>query len=435
MRIITSAVLIVFVGMYFPVYEIVSPVQATLTLDASVSVGESYTNNLFFTSANKRNDFGTFVTPRLTLKYESEYVVVGGTYAGVGQFYVNNPGANTFINGAKLLFDLPFLTRRYDRLEVKLNESFNVSPQLPAFTSIADNQQMGGSGFGGSGFGGGQAGAGAGFAGNSLSNQGILTNRSSSAYQNRAGFRATYHLTPTLSPSLEYSNNIRKFTSSQFQNSTRHRVSVQLERKVSPTLAVNLRYRFQRIDFDGSGSSTSQAPGGSGSGISHSPRLGINYQVSPTLPINAQVGATYTKTETRSDRINFTGNVRVSKNFSDGNAMFNFRQRIGSGGGLAAATTLSQTVLLRANKLITQYVSVFGSFGFGRNTSLAGPAIRLNTYQGNGGVSIAISSWLNGVGSYSYRNQDSSGRFGTTAQSHNLFVGLTATALPWRIFK
>ena len=439
MRRIPSAVLIVFLGMYFLVHELVSPVQATLTLDASVSVGESYTNNLFFTFADKRDDFGTFVNPRVTLEYESEYVVVAGTYSGTGQFYVKNSEANTYINGANFNFDLPFLTKRFDQLEVTLNESFNVTPQLPAFSSLAADQSFGATGTGagslGLGSGGGLGGGVDGSGRRSLSNQGVITGRSSTAYQNRAGFTATYHFTPSVSQSFDYTNRIQEFTSSQFQDSITHKVSTKLDVKVNPKTTFNTGYVFQRVNFDGGGTSTSQAPGGVGEGTSHSGRVGLNHQLTSTIPINAHVGITYTNTETRSDRINFTGGAGISKAYPDGEASFRYRQQIGNGGGLAAATTLSQTVFLRVNKLITRDVSVFGSFGFGRNTSLAGPAIDLITYQGNGGVSIAILSWLNGVGSYSYQNQDSSGTFGNTAQSHNFFVGLTATALPWRIFK
>ena len=447
-----------FIAIFLPFQVMVAPAQATLTLDASLFVGESYTNNLFFTFANKRDDFGTFVTPRLTLQYESESVVIAGTYTGIGQFYVNNPGANTFINGADLFFDLPFLTKRFDRLEIKLNESFNITPQLPAFSSIASGQNFVGGNFGGTGFGpglggglgggigpgvGGGAvggagvgpGAGVGLAGNSLNNQGVLTNRASTAFQNRAGFRAVYHFTQAFSQSLEYTNQIQEFTTSQFQDSITHIVDTQLERQMNPRWSMNLGYTFQRIDFQGSGIANSQAPGGSGNGTSHTGNVGTYYQFSPTVPLTAQMGITYTNTELQADRVNFTGDVGVSKNFQDGNLEFRYNQQIGNGGGLAATTTLNQTVFVSANKSVTEYVSLFGTFGFARNASLTGQAIRLTTFQGNAGVSVAILSWLSGIGSYSYQNQESSGTFGNTAQSHNILIGLTATAPSWRLFR
>ena len=438
MRLFATGALVAFLGICFSIYALVSRAHATLTLDSSVSVGETYSNNLYFTFANKHDDFGTFVKPRLTLKYASEDIVVNGTYTATGQMWVNNPGANTIVQGARFRFDLPFLTRRYKRLEVNLHENFNITPQLPAFVSVADDQSTG-TGLGnirrvGGGFQGSQGGAG--FGANSLGNQGIMTRRSTSAYQNRAGFGLTYHLTPTLSPTLEYANNIRKFTSSQFQGSTTHRVNLQIEKKVNPQFGVHLAYKFQDTQFDSNGpSTTSIAVGGRGSGISHSLRSGINYQVDPTLPIYAQAGVTYTNTERRSERINFTGIARVAKNFSDGVINLNFRQRIGSGGGLAAATTLSQTVFLSGNKIVTQYVSLFGGFGFARNTSLSGGTIDLRTYQGNGGISVTLLSWLNGVASYAYQNQDSTGTAGNSAQSHSVFVGLSGVAPSWRIFK
>jgi len=67
------------------VFVFVFPVpntQAVLDIDASVSVAELYTDNLFFTFANKRDDFGTFVTPRVKMVFSNKHITLGGNLLG-----------------------------------------------------------------------------------------------------------------------------------------------------------------------------------------------------------------------------------------------------------------------------------------------------------------------------------------------------------------
>ncbi|RMH05957.1 MAG: hypothetical protein D6704_08280, partial [Nitrospirae bacterium] len=109
--------------------------RATLIFETGLSVAETYIDNLFFTASNKQDDFGTFVIPRATLMYRSRDVVITGTYAGNAQLFVNNNGADAYAQATNFAIDLPFLTRHYKQLTVKLIESFNLSPQLPAFTA------------------------------------------------------------------------------------------------------------------------------------------------------------------------------------------------------------------------------------------------------------------------------------------------------------
>ena len=108
--------------------------EARTTLESSLSGSGFFTDNLFFTDANKQDDLGLFVSPAITLGYESTDAVLDVGYQGTAQFFINNPSQNTYAQSANIGVDLPFLTRRYQRLEVKIIESFNFSPQLQAFS-------------------------------------------------------------------------------------------------------------------------------------------------------------------------------------------------------------------------------------------------------------------------------------------------------------
>ncbi len=419
----------------------VSNVQADLKLEASMSVAEQYTDNLFFTFANKRDDFGTIVTPRGTLTFSNKHVKLSGTYAASAQFYLNNTQANTVSHGTNFDIDLPFLNRISKRIEVRVNESFNLTPEQPGFSGNSGRFNSGRGGIG-SGAGvnaqsgtGALAGGGAGFggvSGGSLSNQGIFNSRGTTSFQNRARIRIGYNFTPRWDGDVQYSNTFR----GGFQESMSHGAQAGLSFSFTENTRLRWAYRLRIMEFSGSGGGANpQAPGGQGTSTSHSMNLGGDHQLTPTVPMNVRFGVSVTETEVATTRLNFTGSGGISKTFPDGEISFRVNQQIGAGGGLAASTTLNQNVILTASKTITRYISGFLNFGYGRNRSLAGRAISTDSYQFQGGANVRILEWLSGGVTYSYRNQDSSGQFGRSGQSNSIFVGLTATADTFTIFK
>ena len=431
---------------------LITPTHAELTLDTSLSVSEQYTDNLFFTFANKREDFGTFIIPRTTLVFENKHIKLGGTYAASAQLYVNNSQANTVAHGMNLILDLPFLNRISKRLEIRVNESFNLTPNQPGFSGASSvftsaAGVTGGGGASGLAAGGGVALAGTGGAGvggiggigglsgNSLNNQGIFTQRRTTTFQNRARILVDYNLSPRWDSNIQYSNTLR----GGLQNSITHVVRSFLSYNVSDRTKINGGYSFRAIDYSAGGgtgttSTSSQAPGNNGTSTTHSLNLGTNYQLQPTIPIIANVAVSVTKTEISTTRLNFTGYGEISKQFSDGSIGLRANQGIGSGGGIAASSTLNQNVVFTAQKSLTRMLNAFLQMGYSRNRSLGGIAINLDSYQARGGVNLTILKWLSGGVTYSYVNQESTGQFGSTAQRNQIFVGLTATPETFSLF-
>jgi len=415
----------------------VTKAEAFLDLNASLSVSETYTDNLFFSPGGRQDedDFGTFITPSLGLTYESKDIVLSGAYVGTGQIFANNPEANAYTQGANFDFDLPFLTRRYKNLEVKFNESFNITPTLPAFTANNESNQLAGGVPGSQGVAGGGIGGIGGLAGNSVNNQGVFTGRSTTQLQNNAGVNVTYGVSPRLSFFASYQNGFSSFTDSALQGSLTHSVRGGMGFDVSPRTNLNVFYRFQLVDFENTGSTTAQSPGSGGTSTSHSVGVGMNHQLSPTMAFVGSGSVALTETETDSTRVNFSTNLGVTKVFKIAQTSLSYNQGIGTGGGLAASSTLNQTLVASISRGFTRKVSGFVQVGVARNKSLSGVAIDSESLQASGGVSARFLSWLNGFVAYSYITQDSTGTFGTTAQSNQVIVGLSAAAPSFRFFK
>jgi len=413
----------------------VTKTEAFLDLNASLSVSETYTDNLFFSGTNKEDDFGTFITPSVGLTYESKDIVLSGAYVGAGQFFANNPEANAYTQGANFDFDLPFLTRRYKNLEVKFNESFNITPTLPAFTANNESNQLAGGVPGSQGVAAGGIGGIGGLAGNSVNNQGVINRRSTTQIQNNAGVDVSYGVSPRFSFFARYLNNYTKYTDNTLQGSLRNSVRGGMGFEATPRTQLNVFYGFQLVDFEDTGSPTAQSPGSGGTSTSHSVGVGVSHQLSPTMAFVGNGSVALTETETDSTRVNFTTRLGITKVFKIVQTSLSYNQGIGTGGGLAASSTLSQRLVASVSRGFTRKVSGFVQVGLARNKSLSGVAIETKTLQASGGISARFLSWLNGFVAYSYITQDSTGTFGTTAQSNQVIVGLSADAPSLRFFK
>ena len=421
---------------------------AIFSVDTAFSVSSTFTDNLFFTGANRKEDFGTFVSPLVALTYRDENIILNGVYRGTAQFFVNNPGGNTFVQNTNFGIGLPFLSRKLSRnLEVRLLETFNFSPQLPAFALGGDAEALsninlgsatpkaggvGGSG-GGIGAGGGSilAGAGLGGVGGSLGtsggfsggldNNGAFTNRSTNAFQNLAGVRMDYAATPKVDLRADYRHRFIKFSGSGLQDSQTHTVQGGISINVTPNTQVQPNYRIQVTKFPGAGNV-----------ITHRAMLFLSQQFTPRLRANLNNGVALTQGD-----VNFNSNTLLAYNYSKGLISLRFTQDIRDGSGLAASATLTQNAVGQFTRSFGRDLVGFLLFGYGNNRSLSGSTIDLTTYQVRTGFSLGILSWLSGFATYSYINQDSSGTAigGITAQSNQVFLGVTAVADTWRPFK
>jgi len=361
---------------------------------------------------------------------------------------VNNPEGNTFVQNTNFGIGLPFLSRKISRnLEVRLLETFNFTPQLPAFSLGGDDEALsninlgaattkaggvGGSG-GGIGAGGGSIVAGAGIGGvggtsgtsggfsGGLNNNGAFTSRSTNAFQNLAGVRVDYAATPQVGLRADYRNRFSKFTGSGLQDSMTHTAQGGISIKVTPNTQVQPNYRMQLTDFKGAGSVTT-----------HRASLRLSHQFTPRFRVNLNNGVATTQGD-----VNFNSNTLLAYGYSKGLISLRFTQDISNGSGLAASATLTQNAVAQFTRSFGRDLLGFLLFGYGSNESLSGNAINLTTYQMRTGFSLGILSWLSGFATYSYVNQDSSGiaATGITAQSNQVFLGVTAVADTLRPFK
>ena len=401
--------------------------DGTLNLNGGLAVLETYTDNLFFDPANEKDDFGTFVTPFISLQYASKDVVFRGVYGGTLQFFVNNSNANTYLQNADFFIDLPFLNKRYKGLQVQLVETFNFSPQLQGFaftgepgdqnrlfTDPSSGATQGGAvnniNFGGVSNPSAAAGVG---------NQGVFTRRTTNDFQNLAGFNLRYALTPAWSPFVQYRNRITLFNDDDFNDFTTNEVRTGVSYRWSPLTTLNSSYNGRHVSITGGDSF-----------FSHAVFVGMTQQLTPTLFYLSSVGASITD-----ENINFNTVSSLRLVIPKGSVVVTFSQQIQPGGGLALTAARNRVMELSITRSLSRRIGGFVNGGYAQNNSLSGDELAINTYTAQAGISIVLLRWLAANLRYSYVNQDSSGTAGNSAQANRAFIGLTASIPEWRILQ
>lgn len=429
---------------------------AALIFESSFSVAQSYTDNLFFDESGSEADFGTFLGPNLSLTYENPDIVLGATYFGRLALFINNSNANTYIQGINFILDLPFLTKRYEKLTVSIDEGMTFTPQLDAFSlSGAEDENVlrnrggagGGRGLGGGGAGGDAEGAPGGPQGGlGGGTRGVFTRRAD-AFLNRAGITLGYAWSPRVKPTLAYTNQYRHFFSSGFQDSIRHGVDLGLGYNVNQRTRVTPTYSYFQTDFigdtEGGGTSADKI-------IGHAGHLGVSYRFTPTLTGSINGGVTFSKqkgaeetdeagmTEQLTDkwRRNFTGFATLNKTYSrQGRVSLTVGQTIGSGGGLASQTTRTRIATGRINHSLSQRMSATASLGWAKNDSTDGDAFEASTWRIQAGLGYTFTAWLFGNLGWSHIHQKSDGSAANDLNVDSVFLGLTAVADPWLIYR
>ena len=408
------------------------PTYASVTLNSSLNVTETYTDNLFFESQrNKRDDFGTFIVPSLTLTYQTQDVVLSGTYVGTAQFYVNNSNANAYIHNGNIAIDLPFLTKRYKGLEIRLIESFNFTPALQGFSFEGDRAdqnvpiipgQQGQGGLGGGGLPGGIGGVGG--TNTPIGNRGVFTGRSgSNSFQNRAGIIVRYQLSPRWVPNARYENRYVTFTDSELNDSLTHTIGAGTSYLLSSRTQLNANYGVNISDIN-NGDTV----------VSHTVIGGVVHTLNPTVTVNVNAGVSYTES---AERFTFTSNANISKVFDPGSITIGYSQNVTPGGGLATSGVLTQRGIATLSYPLAERVSVAVSGGVAKNKSLSGNSVDVTSYQGQVGFNLILLRWLSGTVGYSYIKQKSKGTAagGRSATVNQGFIGLTAELPEFRLLR
>jgi hypothetical protein len=390
------------VQIIWTVIGLIVEADAAVTLAPSISVSERFSDNFFFTEADKESASTTFITPSVTLAYESKYIILSGTYEGGWEYTSGHPELNRYRQDASIDLDLPFLLRLAPGLDIRITEDLIYSPELPAFSFEEQSKET---------------------------NEGIQLPRTDTI-RNRAGATISYRWTPRFSTAFSYSNLIVAYTTDpNLQEPIVHDSKIQLGYKSTPSTQWDLSYGLSITDYQTDLDTIADV-------IIHRVTIGVGHQFSSTLSVNGNVGiAREILTFPSEDELtNAVFEVNISKDYDSGSFDLGYSNSVGTGSGLTDSVTLSQRATFRVTETLDKNVSVFAQMGFGRNSSIPdNNELFILSYEVDTGVNFVVFSWLSSTIKYSYLFQESKGSTGDSGERNTITLTLTAAPEDWRI--
>jgi len=397
-------------------------VWAAFASQFSLSVGEEYTDNLFF-SKNKESDFVTIVTPTLSLYYAPVGQAAPTFNLNIspsGQIYAQHSELNNF---------------SFDNSSVNGGYTFHYSPRL-TFNFSENFQRQGDSRLTG------LAGAGnqlpltpttpfpqGGAVPNSASQN--LKDYTSGGQQlsNNFAFQGNFRYRPDISVSGGYSNSYAKFITQGGSD-------------LSQTFSIRGIYNWKQEHNLHAGYSVSFInPRNGENGVIHDFDFGDDYftsqvykiQITPTLSLAGSTGLSI-NTSNSGPRVANNSAITVTKLWETASLSGGLRKGLTPSFGISG---VSDTTSLFANFAIqlAERVSASSNADFSYFDT---EDVNFKTLQASVGIQYLITSWLSSSLSYSYRRINSGAGASSTdlltrgiVSSSNVFLNFTARFDIW----
>jgi hypothetical protein len=232
--------------------QLIPPVEKAATkpsegfyVTPSLSVGELYDDNLFFSSTNRRQDFFTRVSPGIQAGYQSAPLTLLGGYSSDSEFYSRHTELTTLQMRQRALFDLKAMPTESLRLSTTGTYSKTNAPwELNTFTGVALTRVR--------------------------------------ADRLALDPSMSYRFDPLTTAKGDFTISRDRMVNAISINSFLGRMG--LDRRISSTDTVSAGYTGRRFEFDGGGTITS-----------HAPLLGWEHKLSPLTTFTVRAGPRFTE--------------------------------------------------------------------------------------------------------------------------------------------
>ncbi len=211
----------------------------------SLSVGELYDDNLFFSSTNRQQDFFTRVSPGIQTGYQSAPLTLLGGYTSDSEFYSRHTELNTLQMRQRALFELKAMPTEALRLSTTGTYSKTKAPwELNTFTGVSLTRIR--------------------------------------ADQLALDPSIAYRFDPITTAKGDFTISRVRMVNATSINSYIARLG--LDQRISATDTLTAGYTGRRFEFDGDGTITS-----------HAPLLGWEHKFSPLTALTLRAGPRFTE--------------------------------------------------------------------------------------------------------------------------------------------
>jgi hypothetical protein len=265
------------------------PLRAPLTLIPSVTISEEYNDNILLDNDNKVWDFITGITPALTFIWESRTHRLLANYNFTAEFYARDSSRNSAF--AVQNFTLDGMYRATEQLTLSLTDGFTANTDT-----------------------------------NLISPEGVSTGRNKS-WGNTLGAGAAYQFDEFTTGRVGGSWAVQRFQRDELDESDVYRANLGLERALTRQLRGTTGYEFAYFDIEHEAKTTT-----------HTPRVGVQWQVTPTITLSVSGGPSFEIKEGGANRITPAVTAAYDQQTWFGAVGLGFDRQIATAGGLGGTT-------------------------------------------------------------------------------------------------
>jgi hypothetical protein len=332
-------------------------VQSETKVVPVLTIAERYDSNVFFIQGKNLEDYVTTVTPQLRIDHIERLVSGSLLTTLTGEAYVKNPGFNYIAPSGALNLNLDNLIGQLDRrAKLQVSDSFMFTPKPLAFIGPSTGSAV-----------------------PDTFVRGIQASRANSR-TNVATATGAYMLTPWATLQGTYTYSMLRFGSVLVQPNVGTLFSTNLQSysigpqfQVTPLDAVTVNYQGSRADYTQPGSINSSFTTQGGT-------LAWSRVFTPTLTANGSAGFTM---------IDSGANITLTY-IAD--ASLQWRHEHG-GAQLRYSRSVFPSFFVVAVPLVSQVITVSGTYGFTGNLSATGSANYAKNESSSGQVPLSFESY------------------------------------------
>lgn len=359
------------------------PQRAPITITPSLTITEEYNDNVLLDNRNRQWDLITGFTPAIAAILEQPTYRLGAAYSFTAEVFARDPGRNHAFDRQN--FNLDAQWRPTERWSFGLSDVFTFDTNT-----------------------------------NLISPEGVSTGRNRS-WSNTLTPNASYRLSELTTLRGFGSYSVLRFSGADLDDSDIYRAEVAVDRLLTRQLTATLEYQFSYFDIQNEGKT-----------LVHTPRIGGQYQLSPTITVSLLGGPSFEQKQNDGDRVTPSVTASYRQRFAWGSIGLSYDRAIGTAGGLGGTTdnqsvggTAEWTTLMKG--LIVTLAP--------RYTTAESPDDRIdqNAFSVALAATYRITSWMAALASYTFYRQrvdatilDRNGQpLAVDADQNRVWVGLT----------
>jgi len=330
-------------------------VQSETKVTPALTIAERYDSNVFFVQGRNLEDYITSVIPQLRIDH-SDHLVSGSLIGTLtGEAYAKNPGLNYIAPSGALNMNLDGLIHQLDRrARLTVSDSFSFTPKPLAFIGPGTGSEV-----------------------PDTFVRGIQTARANSL-TNVATVMGGYQFTPVVALQGTYTNSIFRYGTvfaappnttttqpggSAFFSTNYQSYSIGPQFTVTPLDVVTLNYQGSRADYS--------LPNGSSSSFqTQGANLMWSHTFSPTLTANGTGG--FSVIGGPNSTLTYVGDASLQWKHQHGGATLRYSRSIFPSFFLVAVPLLSQVITISGSYGLTGNLSATGSASYAKNESTSG---------------------------------------------------------------